>query len=335
MNSTRPSAMLAMDDYARRELFDESRWLRLNQSVDLVAESNVTSFDSRDTQAALARVEILVTGWGAPRLTDEVLDAAPELRAVIHAAGSIKGHVTDACWERALLVTSAAEANSIPVAEFAVSAILLAGKRAFEHSKLYAANGQKVPVPKGRRSNFGRIVGLVGFSRVGRRVAESLAPSENTVLVADPYANASDVERAGAQLTTLDDLFVRSEIVSLHAPATPETYEMVDSRRLSLLADWSTIINTARGSLIDMRALEIECVSGRLSAILDVTDPEPLPSTSPLWKLPNVWLTPHIAGAADTELLRLADLALEEIQRYVAGDPPLFPVTADYIDRTA
>ncbi|MEV4019937.1 NAD(P)-dependent oxidoreductase [Nonomuraea angiospora] len=157
----------------------------------------------------------------------------------------------------------------------------------------------------GGRSNYGRVVGIVGLSHTGRRVAHLLRSFDLTVLASDPYATEADAQALGTTLVSLPDLLHRRDIVTLHAPSLPETRNLLNADRLALLPDHATVINTARGSLIDTGALTAECVSGRLSAILDVTDPEPLPVDSPLFGLPNVQLTPHIAGAMGTEVHRL------------------------------
>jgi phosphoglycerate dehydrogenase-like enzyme len=149
------------------------------------------------------------------------------------------------------------------------------------------------------------------------------------VLVHDPYADAAAVAAEGAQLVELDELLMRSEILSLHLPELPQTRHAIGARELALLPDGATIINTARGSVIDTLALERECVSGRLSAILDVTDPDPLPVGSPLAGLPNVMLTPHIAGSLGTETRRMSAQALAELERFVLGEPALNAVTRE------
>jgi phosphoglycerate dehydrogenase-like enzyme len=109
--------------------------------------------------------------------------------------------------------------------------------------------------------------------------------------------------------------------VTLHAPSLPETRHLLDRRRLALLRDGAVLVNTARGALVDGAALEAELVSGRIDAVIDTTEPEVLPASSPLFDLPNVFLTPHIAGAMGTETRRLAALALDEIERLARGEP--------------
>ncbi len=278
--------------------------------------------------ASLERVEVILSGWGCPRIDESVLDRAPHLRAIVHAAGSIKGHVDAACWERGIRVSSAAAANAEPVAEYTLARILLANKAADRMGRAYRE--RRGPLDLHHEfpdvGNFGKTVGIVGASRIGRRVIELLQPFALRVLVSDPYLDDS---------VELDDLLRASDVVSLHAPSLPSTRHLLDARRLALLRDGATLINTARGALVDQDALTAELVSGRIDAVIDVTEPEVLPPDSPLYALPNVVLTPHIAGALGVELQRLGDAAVAEIVRYAAGRPFAHPVTAADLDRVA
>jgi phosphoglycerate dehydrogenase-like enzyme len=119
----------------------------------------------------------------------------------------------------------------------------------------------------------------------------------------------------------LDELCARSHVVTLHAPALPSTRHMIDAARLALLRDGATLVNTARGVLVDTDALTAELLTGRISAVLDHTDPERLPDESPLYTLPNVFMTPHIAGSVGNELARLGAAAVAEIERFAVGEP--------------
>lgn len=335
----RPHTLLAMSEVTFGQLFDEARLKRLYGTAELGVPLCIGEVRSAAARARLREAEVLLTGWGCPPLTEAVLAGAPNLRAVLHAAGTVKGLLPDeASWRRDLLVTSAAEANSIPVAEFTLAAILLAGKRVPGFAAAYRRHaGEKeawrhqMPLA----SNYGRTVGIIGLSRIGRRVASLLRGFDFRVLAYDPYAAAAEARELGASLVPLKALLCRSDIVTLHAPELPSTRHMLDSEGLALLPDQATVINTARGSLLDTAALTAECASGRLSAVLDVTDPEPLPAASPLYTLPNVLLTPHIAGATDTEVGRLADAALAELERYAAGLPPRHPIVAADLARIA
>ncbi|MFE5941972.1 hydroxyacid dehydrogenase [Streptomyces sp. NPDC056480] len=304
----------------RDALFPASETARLRAYVDLDPDHVVEDFSRAP---GLETVELLITSWGCPPLDADVLDRAPALRAVVHAAGSVKHHVTQACWDRGLAVTSAAAANAVPVAEYTVAAILFANKRVLEIGGLY--RDRRSPLDWSRLfpgfGNYRRTVGIVGASLVGRKVLELLRPYDLDLLLADPHVDAARAATLGARHVALDELVAASDVVSLHAPALPDTRHLMDARRLSLLRDGATLVNTARGSLVDTDALTVEATAGRIHAVIDVTEPEVLPTASPLYSLPNVLLTPHIAGSLGGELRRIAAGALDEVERYCAGRP--------------
>ncbi|KAB8161907.1 hydroxyacid dehydrogenase [Streptomyces sp. 3MP-14] len=319
--SERPSVLFALDPEHLPLLFPPDLMARLTATADL-DPTLVADLDDPASRRLLASTEVLVTGWGCPPLTPETLAAAPRLRAVLHTGGSVKYLLPNEGWERGLLVSSAAAANALPVAEYALGMILLAGKGVLTLADRYRAE-RRFTLGEVHRDvgNVGRRVGLIGASRIGRRLIELLRHHDLDVVLHDPYVDEADAARLGARLVGVAELFRESHIVSVHAPAVPETHHLVDRAALASMRDGAVLLNTARGSLVDHEALTEELVSGRLSAILDVTEPEPLPADSPLWGLPNVLLTPHIAGSHGNELSRLGRTAVEELERLAAGHP--------------
>ncbi|MFH8838919.1 hydroxyacid dehydrogenase [Streptomyces sp. NPDC017868] len=332
----RPNLLLAMGPGVADRLLTEAHRTRLAELArtdpHLVAH-DLTAPDPR-TAAALAEAEILLTCWGATPLTADVLARAPRLRAVVHAAGSVKHHVTDACWQRGLRVTSAAGANALPVAEYTLAAILFAGKRVLRSAQRYAdtRTDDAWLTESAPWGNYRRTIGIIGASRIGRRVVELLRPFDFEILLYDPYVTTPP---PGTELVDLDSLCARSTVISVHAPQLPSTHGMIGAPQLAAMPDGTTLINTARGSLVDEEALLPHLVSGRLHAILDVTDPELPPPDSPLWTLPNVLLTPHVAGSLGNELHRMADQALEEVARYGRGEAFAEEVRASDLTRSA
>jgi phosphoglycerate dehydrogenase-like enzyme len=330
----RPAALLAMGPGIAGRLFTEDRRTRLTGLVrtDPALIAHQLSDPAPAVAAALADAELLVTCWGAPPLTAGVLDAAPRLRAVVHAAGSVKHHITEACWERGIAVASAAAANALPVAEYTLAAILFAGKNVLGSAQRYRnlRTHHDWREELDNAGNYRRTVGIVGASRIGRRVIELLRPFDLDVLLYDPYVEPAEAAALGVVTVTLDELCARSQVVSVHAPRLPATERMIGAAQLAAMADGSTLINTSRGSLIDEHALLPELVGGRLHAVLDVTDPELPPADSPLYDLPNVLLTPHVAGSLGGEIHRMADHALDEVERWTKGLPfadPVHPTT--------
>ncbi|MET9499194.1 hydroxyacid dehydrogenase [Streptomyces sp. NPDC006552] len=319
MTAHRPTVALAMGAQVVAEVFPPGLRARLGRGTRLAAAPLTGALDGPDAAPVLATTEILVTGWECPPLTREVLAAAPRLRAVVHAAGSVRPIVTDAVWERGLVVSSAADANAGPVVAFTLAAITFAAKGALSAAARYA---QGWPGFAERTGADARVVGIIGASRIGRRVIEALRAdeAEYQVLLCDPYVDGAEAARLGVEPVGLAELCRRSSVVSVHAPQLPSTRGLLSARMLALMPDGGVVVNTARGSLLDTEALAAECAAGRLSAYLDVTHPEPLPSGHPLLTLPNVLVTPHIAGAQGSEVRRLGLYAVEEVERYVRGE---------------
>ncbi|WP_369175474.1 hydroxyacid dehydrogenase [Streptomyces sp. R28] len=325
-----------MGSEVHRRLLAENALDRLHQVALVDVTTTVTDLTTADAHQ-LARAEVLFTHWGALPLTEDALHRMPRLRAVVHAAGSVKHHITDAVWRRGITVSSAAAANALPVAEFTLAAILFANKRVLDVARAYATARTRpdlLPYYSGY-GNYHRTVGIVGASRIGRRVIDLLRPLDLDVLLHDPYLDPEQARALGAAHVGLDDLVRRSDVVSIHAPQLPETHHMFDARRIALLKDGATLVNTARGSLVDTDALTAHLVTGRIHAVLDVTEPEAPPADSPLYSLPNVLLTPHIAGSLGNELGRMTDWAVDEVARYAQGLPFAYEVAPEELTRSA
>ena len=337
MAGSRPTVVLAMAPVLTPDLFAPEHHARLAALAEVPDAAPLTRFDDARAAALLPRAEILLTGWGSPRIDAALLARAPRLTAVVHAAGTVKEFVDRAVLARGVRVSSAAAANAVPVAEFTLAAILLASKRAFRLQRLYReVRGFRLwPREVPSIGCYRKVVGLVGASRIGRLVIERLRPFDFSVLVCDPFLAAEEATRLGVEKVELDDLLRRSDVVSLHAPSLPGTRHLLDARRLALLRDGAVLVNTARGALVDGAALTAELVAGRIDAVIDTTDPEILPADSPLYELPNVFLTPHVAGAMGAETQRMATLAIDEIERLVRGEPLAHEVRDADWDRVA
>ncbi|TCO44051.1 phosphoglycerate dehydrogenase-like enzyme [Kribbella antiqua] len=332
----RPAALFALGAHHLPDLYPARSMHRLQRLVRIDPTVVAERFDTDDIRVALASTEFLITGWGCPTITTAVLDAAPRLRAILHTAGSVKTLLPAECWERGLAVTSAASANAVPVAEYTLAAILFAGKDVFGlRDRYHAARHFTVAEVQTGVGNYGRTVGVIGASRIGRRVIELLRPFDIEVYLFDPYVDAATAADLGACLVDLDTLLRTCDIITVHAPATPQTHGLIGAEQLALMRDGATLINTARGSLVDSHALVEHLQAGRLYAVLDVTDPEPLPADSALWKLPNTFLTPHIAGSHGNELARMGDCIIDELERILDGSPFAHAIVASDLDRVA
>lgn len=266
-------------------------------------------------------VEFIFSGWGCPLLDSKVHAAMPALRAIFHAAGTVRGIVTPDLWAGGVRVSSAAAANARPVADYTFAAMVFASKFVLQHAD--AARQRRRFAPPAPMGLHGAAVGLIGFSRVGQRVAEMLRPTGAHVLVFDPHLSPAAAEiQSVEKVLTLEELFSRCDIVSCHAPLLTETRGLVRGEHLRRLRPGGHFINTARGAVVAEAEL-VEVLRERmdLSATIDVTVMEPLPPDSPLRELTNVTLTPHLAGSQDRECSRLGSFALEEFARLQRGEP--------------
>jgi phosphoglycerate dehydrogenase-like enzyme len=328
LHGERLTVAFAMRPGLARRLFSAAEIERIQAVADLDGSDTITDFQQADA-ALLAAVDVLVTGWGCPRIGAAELAMMPRLRAVLHAGGTVKDHIGPDVWSRGVLVTTAADANARPVAEATLAAILLAGKAVPELAAGYAQDTGFSATDRQDIGNYRRTVGIIGASRVGRRVIELLGAFDFSVLLYDPYLSDADPVLARARRVDLDELFRASSIVSIHAPLLSETIGMVGSRELALMSPGSVLINTARGPIVDHEALVQAVRDKGLRAILDVTEPEPLPAGHPLRALPGVILTPHVAGSLGNELHRLGESAVLELELFAAGRPASSPVRCE------
>jgi phosphoglycerate dehydrogenase-like enzyme len=332
----RPAILLAMLDGMLEHAFTAEQLDRLQRAGRLIDPMPLSTFDGKHADELLAEAEIIVGHWGCPPLTSEVLARAPRLRMLAYAAGTVKWQVTDAVWERDLVVTSAAAANALPVAEYTLAMILLANKGVLLFRERLRDPDSNVPLMPRQVGNAGKLVGIVGASHVGRRVIDLLQPFDVSIALYDPYVDEMQAKALGAELfANLDELCAAVDVLSVHAPDIPATRGMIGGAQLARLRDGTTLINTARPALVDQDALLGELRTGRIAAILDVTEPEPLPTEHELLSLPNVFVTPHVAGSIGAEVIRMSELAVQEVERYVAGEPPKHPVGQNDIDRIA
>ena len=337
----RPTVVLAMYDGLERAAYRRPHRERLEAVADVADWRPLAAWDDERADELLARADVLLTHWGCPHLDAGVLDRAPRLGLVAHTAGTVKGEglamLDRAVLERGVVVTSCAVANAVPVAEYALAAILWANKGVLAARERQRGNDTPGWQARGWRvGNWGQRVGLVGASMVGRHLIELLRPFRLDVVVYDPFLSADEAGRLGVgKAEDLTGLCRTVDVLSVHAPLLESTRGLVGAEQLAALPDGATVVNTARAPVVDQDALTAEVVAGRLDAVLDVTDPEPLPEGHVLLGLPNVVITPHVAGSSGTELGRLAECAIGEVERFAAGEPPAHPVTLEAWDRLA
>jgi phosphoglycerate dehydrogenase-like enzyme len=265
-------------------------------------------------------VETLFTGWYSPRLDAALLNKFPSLRIVFHAGGSVKSIVTDHFWDRGVRLACTARANAIPVAEFTLAQIILSLKHAWRSARATQNNRRFVRNDAAVPSCYGSVVGIISVGLIGRMVAERLRHLDVRVICFDPFLSARDAIALEVEPCTLEEVFARSDVVTCHAPLLAETTHLLRESHFASMKPGATFINTARGAIV--HEPEMVAVLARrpdLFAALDVTDPEPPLENSPLFDLPNVLITPHIAGSIGPECHRMGRMIVDEVRRYLAG----------------
>lgn len=275
-------------------------------------------------------VEIILATWGMPRLDGDLLERLPSLRMVAYGAGTVKGFVTADLFASGVVVTHAATVLAQSVGEWCLM-VALAGQRRLMpfHEEMRRGGWKQAHVGHGHQLT-GKRVGLVAMSQTARAFRPLLAPFHCEVGVYDPYLTEDGASALGVtRFASLHDLCGWADILSNHVPKTPETEGLIGATHLARLRDGALLINSARAGAIDQVAMIRELQSGRIGAALDVYPVEPAPPDDPLRQLPNVIVTPHVAGATWENRAQLGSTMVDEIERFVTGKPLRFTVSAD------
>lgn len=313
--------LIILEPHPFQLIYGEQLSAEIAHRVDLLSPKPLTKDEVAANPAILAEVEVIFSGWGAPVMDEAFLAAAPKLRAVFYGAGSIRGFATDAFWARGITVTSAYAMNAVPVSEFTLAAILFSLKNVWRYA-LGAKREGRFPSRIPCAGAYGSKVGLVSLGMIGRLVRERLRPFDVEVLAYDPFVTREQAAAIGVEMVSLDEIFRQCDAVSLHTPWLKETERMVTGAHFRSMKPGATFINTARGAVVcEDELIEVLTERPDLTALLDVTYPdEPPKPGSPLYSLPNVVLTPHIAGSMDFECRRMGQLMIEEFDRWSRGD---------------
>lgn len=317
-----PKGLFILEQESFEWIYGPAEQREIRALVDVYALPQTSASIQRNL-SLLQEAEVIFTGWGAPIMDEAFLAAAPSLRAVFYGAGSIRGFTTEAFWKRGIQVTSASFFNAMPVAEYVLGTILLSLKHFWRYStQTRGGAGWLGDAPRAVPGCYGSTVGMVSFGRVARRTLELLQPFDVRCVVTCPFLTEAEAAGLNVERRTLDEVFEESDVVSLHTPDLPETRGMITGRHFASMKYGATFINTARGALVREEEM-IEVLQKRpdLTAVLDVTSPEPPARDSLLLSLPNVVLTPHIAGSMGKECTRMGRFMVEELHRYLAGMP--------------
>lgn len=323
--ATPPTLLVALAPEVKHSVLSQGSWEALC-ALGNVVETHGLAWADVDLPET---TRVLITGWETPQVTSDVLDRLPALELVMHSAGSVRYLLPPDTWDRGIRVATAAASNNQFVAEYTAAQIMLSLKgvhKVVAHGRTHRAYPPVRVGPGTRRQR----VGLVSFGSIARGVREALRRLDAEVWAWDPYVPDHELEAVGVHpAKDLATLFDSCVVISVHTPLIPGVTEgLVSGGLLSRLRDGATFINTARGAVVDEPAL-VELLQRRqdLTAILDVTWPEPPDPESPLWSLPNVWLTGHVAGALGTERLALGGTVAAEMARFIRGEALQYEVS--------
>ena len=317
--TSKPKALYILAEVAYKLMFKEVG-PEIAGLVDVCAP-RLSSQDVVKDPSVLGPMEILFTGWGGPTMDEGFLAAAPNLKAVFYSAGSMRQVVTEAFWDRGIPITCSLDANGISVANHALSQVLWLLRRGWYFAlkvRDQRAWPKLIPVPGDYRST----VGVISLGSIGRRVCRLLKNFDLKVLACSTSANPEVARELGVEFVSLEDIFRRSDVISLHTPWLKETEGMITGEHFRMMKQGAAFINTARGAVIREDEM-IQALRDRpdIWAVLDVTWPEPPRPDSLLYTLPNVVMTPHIGGPLDGECLRNGQVMLDELKLYLAGQP--------------
>jgi phosphoglycerate dehydrogenase-like enzyme len=283
---------------------------------------------------ALGEVEVIFATWGMPSFTDAHFAAMPRLRAVFYAAGNVKAFATPLV-ERDVVLVSAWAVNAIPTAELVLSQILLACRGYFRSVRQYAVTKDAAAAKAFPRTGAaGETIGLIGTGYIARRLAKHLHGFGFRVLASasDPFLTPERAAEMGVERVPLEELFERSYVVSNHVPDLPTTKQILGGGLFARMRDGATFVNSGRGAqVVEADLARVLAARPDLTALLDVTFPEPPTADSPLWSLPNVVMSPHIGGTIGDEVGRLADCAIEEFEAWRDGRPLRYQVTREIL----
>jgi phosphoglycerate dehydrogenase-like enzyme len=285
----------------------------------------------------LTKADALITTWDSPHFGEDLRQLAPQLRIIAHCGGEVKSRFAPSLFKR-LTITNAAEPMARSTAELGAALLLYCARNVdFYRSALRERSNRiyaEVHLHGSPHALIGQQVAMIGFGRIGRALVDLLRGFEVEWLVHDPYASRQLARKYPIRFVSLKALLRRSRFLVLTAALTERTRGLLGKENLSRLPDGATIVNIARGGLIDLDALRKEVETGRLRCAIDVTDPvEPLPIDDRLRTLPGAIVTPHIAGSGRHVRENIAQVVVDDLERFFSGKKVENRVTATMLNR--
>jgi phosphoglycerate dehydrogenase-like enzyme len=331
MSNHKPKAVFLLPENNHRLIFGPDEQRDIAAHVELVAPRlDATSYAA--WRGKLDDVTCIFSGWGMPKMDAAFFEVFPRLKVLFYGAGAVRGFVTDEVWQRGVQIVNANVANGFSVAEYTAANILLCLKQVWPIALRIKREARYVRLEHGDVAGaYGSTVGIISLGAIGRMVIERLRNSAVNIIAYDPFVDAARAKALGVEMCSLEDVFRRADVVSLHTPWLTETIGLITGDHFRLMKHNASFINTARGAVVRESEM-IDALRERpdLFALLDVTYPEPPAPDSPLFTLPNVIVTPHIAGSMGDECQRMGRFMVDELERWLRGEPFKHLVTPEY-----
>jgi len=333
---TKPTIAILAGEELFASFFDERRKRRL-RSFSRWTLVPVQKLEGA-IPSALRIADALITTWDSPFLSVETMQQMPSVKVIVHCGGEVKKRFDKPLFDK-LAIVNTPEPMARPTAELGAAFLLYAARNVDYYREALRRKSNRIyseihTTGGADESLLGREVGMIGCGRIGRALIDMLRGFDVRWRVHDPFAPKELFATLPVQFDSLNGVLKRSSLLVLTAAATEKTRHLLNRERLAMLPDGATVINIARGSLIDLPALTREVRSGRLRCALDVTDPdEPLAVDHPLRTLPGAIMTPHVGGGGPRTRGGMADAAMDELERFFGGEPVQHRVTADMLSR--
>ena len=309
-----------MADIVIAEFMDEAAVEDLRRDYDVVYDPGLVD-RADDLLAAVAGCRALVVR-NRTQVRGALLDAAPRLEALGRLGVGLDNIDMEACQARGIAVLPATGANDLAVAEYVIAGLLMLLRGAY-HAGARVLAGEWPRMELMGREVAGRRLGLIGFGAIGRSVASRARALGMTVAAYDPYVSPEDADWAALSVEAwdFDAIVADSDVLSLHVPLTDETHHLIDRKALSRMRPGAVLINAARGGVADEDAVAAALRAGTLGgAMLDVFENEPLAAGSALDGVPNLILTPHIAGLSEDSHRRISAVTAANVRRVLEGN---------------
>ncbi|MCC6628029.1 MAG: hypothetical protein IT340_11575 [Chloroflexi bacterium] len=342
MSAAQPHVLIVFDPKLKATYLAEADLARLTEAAawDYLPLAGGASFRANDDPAAraallerVATADAVIVCHGSPKIDDDVMAAAPRLRLIGELEGDRFADRIDveAARRRGIRVVDTTNGSSYPVSEWALGLMLIGLRNAGALFRRMIA-GEEFRLAHDdfgytRAELTGKRIGLIGGGHIARRLIALLQPFQVEIAVHDPYIPKDIADLLGVRLTTLDRVLAGNDVIVCLAPLTPSTRRMIGARELDLVPSGAVLVNVSRGAIIDPDALVNRLRRGDIVGCFDVFDPEPVPGDSPIRQMPNVFLTPHIAGVTAASRPRFFHLMVDELTRFFAGDETLFDLT--------